>query len=938
MSHARFPQWDYPYNHGFIDRKTAEQRLRKQKQNSVALFRCKDRAGNEFVYSYFDTSGYRHAKIELSKSSISIDGKIIAIDNVPDLIDVFESMCQIHRDMGIGLPSMVPRPKDKPLPPAEPVLKSGKMSKRAIGTSIFGLDNWKIRYFELTATKLSYYAFGADDEKRFRGSLKIKEILGVEKTKPELYGKQYVFLVIFKSYICYVQAPDEAEMNGWIKSIRDLIAPQNRFVTTFCPGLMIRGRWNCCGSKNKSEGCHKTYFFRGTSTMSKAQTMKPAGKIPAELKATWYYPNIDRKSCGRIMQNASPGQFLARKNHDGDKIVMVVIDENKKSRHFYLVPQSDGTIEISPGVFVSSLDEGMDRFMRNPPVGQDGKVLVLQEPVHIDPNALPLSSIKKSNNVSSGLTLDDMQTSKIVWNNNDETDNGEDLEIFVSPLDEIQFALMDTRATLPEELPVYARGRAANRYWDILPNPVTRVRLAILPEGGHTEYINANFVRGYNNRSAREYIAAQAPEEKTVYNFLRMIWEKNVDIIVCLTKLVQESRVKCHRYWPLFEDEPLMANNLMVVLVKSEFGSGLVKYTFEITNGEEVRKLTHFWFNSWPDHDIPLKSNGEMDTEGILQLIQDVRHERKKLKRASPILVHCSAGIGRTGAYIAIDHAINAMQARQNVDVNEIIRQIRGDRMGMVQHTSQYKFIYQAALDYARTRFKKPTILSQINIKENKKIGDRMTADTMKKNGTWSMHELNDSFATFALREIPAGLRLEADEKEIIEENEERPIPQIQVTNDFVLDKLLEKPIENQPWFKKGYSRSMAEDALVDGYHGMFLVRESSQVGLYTLSIQAGIKTWDQPSRVLNILCMPTTGPDGVTKFKLGENGDIFFATIEELINYHRKMPYMRDSATGELLYLKFFDDGTGSSTSEALQKLSEHFAKKGANKYGSIC
>ena len=99
-----------------------------------------------------------------------------------------------------------------------------------------------------------------------------------------------------------------------------------------------------------------------------------------------------------------------------------------------------------------------------------------------------------------------------LWHNHDITDDGEDLTIFIEPPDERAFEALDTNDTLPEELPAFARGRKMNRYWDILPNPVTRVRLDVINNEPSTEYINANYIRGYGDRSAHEYIASQGPE------------------------------------------------------------------------------------------------------------------------------------------------------------------------------------------------------------------------------------------------------------------------------------------------------------------------------------------------------------------------------------------------------------------------------------------
>lgn len=948
MSRAKFPQWDYPFNHGFIDRKVCEKRLRDSRQKGVCLFRCKDQQGTEFVYSYYDAAGYRHAKIEIKGFTFSIDNKKYQLDHTADLADVFEQSIIMHKESGMSEPVGLSRPQEKT---EEPVIRAGTMSKRAIGRSLLGFDNWKIRFFELTKSALVYYNKQGGTKK---GAIQVNQMVAVEKTKPELYGKKFVFLIVFKYYICYVQAQSVEDQDGWVSALQELIKVGNRVNTTYCPGLLKHGRWNCCQSKNRSAGCHKTSFFLempgagpGAATIAREQSLNPVAQIPAHLNAPWYFPEFSRSVCETIMKSANPGEYIGRKSRYGDKIVMMVMDETHKLRHFYLTPQSDGTVEISPGVFKATLQEAMDNFERFPPQGQDGRVIVLLGMVKVD--AAMVAGAGKEHVARAGVVaqeqaaLDELAGLQIkqhkLWDDRDETDDGESLEMHFQAMDELEFGMMDTRDTHAEELPVYARGLDMNRYWDILPNPVTRVRLTLLPDGGHTEYINANYIRGYNNRSAREYIAAQAPERSTQHSFIRMIWEKNVDICVVLTKLVQEGRNKCHRYWPVLEDEPVISGNFTITMLSSEYGNGLVKYVLEISDGNDTRKFSHFWFNSWPDHDVPIHENGEMDSECILSLIQDVRRERRKYQRANPMLVHCSAGIGRTGAFIAIDHAINAMQARAKVDITDIVRQLREDRMGMVQHTSQYKFIFQAALDYARTRFKNSTVLAQVDVSQKKEVGDRMTADTVKKNGTWNMHDLSDTFATYKLRDEPVGLTCDEHDFEIIPEDDTRPVPDgIGETNEAVQQQLQAKPLAQQPWFKSGFSRSQAEELLQDGYQGMFIVRESSQPGLFSVSVQAGNETFDHPSKITNMLCLPAQEANGETKFKLGDFGEAYFSTIPELIAYYQKKPYTRSEATGKLMFLKFFDFGMDEGMSDALKNLQARYDKGDVSKTGSIC
>lgn len=125
-----------------------------------------------------------------------------------------------------------------------------------------------------------------------------------------------------------------------------------------------------------------------------------------------------------------------------------------------------------------------------------------------------------------------------------------DIGVHIAALDVEAFNALDTRVTHPHDLPEYALGRAANRFRDVLPNPSSRVRLAVQRGDQSSEYINACWVRGFKANRAREYIAAQGPLPTTVATFNRMVWEKDVKIIVMLTKLEERGRTKCERYWP----------------------------------------------------------------------------------------------------------------------------------------------------------------------------------------------------------------------------------------------------------------------------------------------------------------------------------------------------------------------------------------------------
>ena len=187
-------------------------------------------------------------------------------------------------------------------------------------------------------------------------------------------------------------------------------------------------------------------------------------------------------------------------------------------------------------------------------------------------------------------------------------------------------------------------------YWDILPNPVTRVRLPIEDGDISSDYVNANFIRGYGGRGAKHYIAAQGPLASSLEQFLRMIWHSKVTVIVMIAGLWEGGREKCSRYFPDDPGHPLTIGPFIVTLRDIADQGGFLKNRLTIRNvetGESVN-ISHYWFNSWPDHGVPCTPTGEVNPENALDCLSLARNDREAQDNAdAPILVHCSAGIGQ---------------------------------------------------------------------------------------------------------------------------------------------------------------------------------------------------------------------------------------------------------------------------------------------------
>ncbi|XP_015724978.1 receptor-type tyrosine-protein phosphatase C isoform X3 [Coturnix japonica] len=232
-----------------------------------------------------------------------------------------------------------------------------------------------------------------------------------------------------------------------------------------------------------------------------------------------------------------------------------------------------------------------------------------------------------------------------------------------------------------------------NRYIDILPYDHNRVELSEIPGDPGSDYINASYVDGF--KEPRKYIAAQGPKDETTDDFWRMIWEQKATIIVMVTRCEEGNRNKCAQYWPSMENGSATYGDIIVKINESKTCPDYIIQKLHITNGRERtsgRDVTHIQFTSWPDHGVP------EDPHLLLKL-------RRRVKALSnffsgPIVVHCSAGVGRTGTYIGIDAMLEGLDAEGRVDVYGYVVKLRRQRCLMVQVESQYILIHQALVEY----------------------------------------------------------------------------------------------------------------------------------------------------------------------------------------------------------------------------------------------
>ncbi|XP_063099512.1 tyrosine-protein phosphatase non-receptor type 9 isoform X2 [Cavia porcellus] len=243
-----------------------------------------------------------------------------------------------------------------------------------------------------------------------------------------------------------------------------------------------------------------------------------------------------------------------------------------------------------------------------------------------------------------------------------------------------------------------------NRYRDVPCLDQTRVKLTKRSGHTQTDYINASFMDGYKQKNA--YIGTQGPLENTYHDFWLMVWEQKVLVIVMTTRFEEGGKRKCGQYWPLVKDTQIRFGFLTVTNLHVENRDHYKKTTLEIHNTEEreKRQVTHFQFLSWPDYGVPSSA------ASLIDFLRAVRSQQSlaissmgtRSKGQPPIVVHCSAGIGRTGTFCSLDICLAQLEELGTLNVFQTVSRMRTQRAYCIQTPEQYYFCYKAILEWAK--------------------------------------------------------------------------------------------------------------------------------------------------------------------------------------------------------------------------------------------
>ncbi|XP_023128459.2 tyrosine-protein phosphatase non-receptor type 18 isoform X1 [Amphiprion ocellaris] len=285
-----------------------------------------------------------------------------------------------------------------------------------------------------------------------------------------------------------------------------------------------------------------------------------------------------------------------------------------------------------------------------------------------------------------------------------------------------------------------------NRYKDILPYDQSRVILSLLTSDSDSDYINASFIQGASSSSP--YIACQGPLSSTVTDFWRMIWQHEVKVIVMACREVEMGKKKCERYWTEAHQSTSFGPFTVTNVEETRPNEDVVIRELTVSYLQMSRSLIQYQFLSWPDHDVP------SETSGVLDLLDRVRTSQGT--HSSPLLVHCSAGCGRTGVICALDYIHDLLVTKQltaDFSIMDVVLFLRRQRPSAVQTKEQYLFIFTAVISMFKN-FLQPSASELYNISqvelptsEPKKPQKKNSIAASSTNRRSKQVEMNDTYA-----------------------------------------------------------------------------------------------------------------------------------------------------------------------------------------------
>uniref|UniRef100_A0A8D1AVS9 Protein-tyrosine-phosphatase n=1 Tax=Sus scrofa TaxID=9823 RepID=A0A8D1AVS9_PIG len=412
--------------------------------------------------------------------------------------------------------------------------------------------------------------------------------------------------------------------------------------------------------------------------------LRECGGAPVELRhplgcqdptsERWYHGHLSGKEAEKLLtEKGRPGSFLVRESQSkpGDFVLSVLTQLLDKAdcqpRVTHIRIHFQGKYDVGGGEQFDTLGDLVEHYRKSPMVERSGAMVHLGQP-------LKATRIKAAS-----------------------------IESRVQELNKVMDASEKAKQGFWEEFEVQGPQTPPPSWrpeWH-LPSPVDTTRVVLRDVDKNVpgaDYINANYIRKPGHGLGKLYIATQGCLQTTVAAFWAMVHQENTRVIVMTTREVERGRNKCFRYWPELHGSQGYGH-LRVRNVAEHWAQGYCVRELQVwqPNQESQRIVKHYQYCSWPDHGVPA------EPAGVLGFLDEVNRAQNSMPGAGPVVVHCSAGIGRTGTIIVIDILVDIVRRQGldcDIDVPKTIQLVRRQRSGMVQTEAQYKFVYLALQRY----------------------------------------------------------------------------------------------------------------------------------------------------------------------------------------------------------------------------------------------
>ncbi|XP_061239125.1 tyrosine-protein phosphatase non-receptor type 11-like isoform X4 [Bos javanicus] len=488
--------------------------------------------------------------------------------------------------------------------------------------------------------------------------------------------------------------------------------------------------------------------------------LRERGGAPVELRhplgcqdptsERWYHGHLSGKEAEKLlMEKGRPGSFLVRESQSkpGDFVLSVLtqqldrVDRQPRVTHIMIHFQPDGKYDVGGGEQFDTLGDLVERYRKNPMVERSGVVVHLRQPLKatrisaasIESRVQELSEATDASEKAKQGFWEEFEVSACcplppfrlpssgLWQGPAEgCGSGRVWRVLRALGPQAKAPLLqmlqqqECRLLYPRKEGQRPENKPKNRYKNILPFDTTRVILHDVDDRvPGADYINANYIRQAADPTffqsdpeekpghglGKVYIATQGCLPTTVAAFWAMVHQENTHVIVMTTREVERGRNKCFRYWPELHGSQEYGH-LHVCNMAEHWAQGYCVRELQVwrpDQEESPHTVKHYQYFSWPDHGVPAEPTG------VLSFLEEVNRTHSSMPGAGPMVVHCSAGIGRTGTIIVIDILVDVIRRQGldcDIDVPKTIQLVRRQRSGMVQTEAQYKFVYLALQRY----------------------------------------------------------------------------------------------------------------------------------------------------------------------------------------------------------------------------------------------